>query len=84
MFKEITSIQNPCVKYILKLKGKPKYRDSEGVFVIEGLRELKLAIEGGYKIISLYFNKDLCKDNRYNKYASQFTEILKISPSKNI
>ena len=79
MLKEITSIQNPCVKYILKLKEKPKYRDSKGVFVIEGQRELKLAIEGGYKIISLYLHKDFCKDNRFNKYASQFTEILKIS-----
>ena len=79
MFKEITSLQNPCVKYILKLKEKSKYRDSKGVFVIEGQRELKLAIEGGYKIISIYLNIDLCKDNQLNNYASQSTEILKIS-----
>ena len=59
MFKEITSLQNPIIKRILLLKDKAKQRNIEGVFVIEGQRELGLAIKGGYVIQSLLFEPNL-------------------------
>jgi len=53
--KQISSLQNPLVKRVLLLKEKSRERKKEGVFVLEGQRELELAIKGGYKIDSLLF-----------------------------
>ncbi len=45
----ITSLKNPLVKYVLKLKRKRAFRHAERRFVVEGLRETKRAIAGGFK-----------------------------------
>lgn len=54
----ITSHQNPKIKHVLSLD---KHRDRlrERQFVIEGEREVTLAIKHGYRIISLFFCPDL-------------------------
>ncbi|MEM1257449.1 MAG: RNA methyltransferase [Bacteroidota bacterium] len=49
----ITSIQNPLVKDILRLKEKSRERKKSGRFIIEGQRELELAIKGGYELETL-------------------------------
>ncbi|WP_378172752.1 TrmH family RNA methyltransferase [Aquimarina sp. SS2-1] len=51
----ITSLQNPKIKFLHQLKEKSKLRKREGQFVIEGKREISLAISGGYKISQIYF-----------------------------
>ncbi len=79
MFKEITSLQNPIIKRILLLKDKPKQRNIEGVFVIEGQRELGLAIKGGYVIKSLLFEPNLLDDSRIDAYKTKETEIIQIT-----
>lgn len=55
MQKLITSLQNPGVKKLLQLQEKSRTRKKEGLFIIEGQRELRLAIKGGYEIKQLYF-----------------------------
>jgi RNA methyltransferase, TrmH family len=50
----ITSSQNPKIKNILALE-KPRERTRQNLFVIEGIKELSFAIEGGYKIESVFF-----------------------------
>lgn len=79
MFKEITSLQNPIIKRILLLKDKAKQRNIEGVFVIEGQRELGLAIKGGYVIKSLLFEPNLLDDSRIDAYKTKETEIIQIT-----
>ena len=79
MFKEITSLQNPIIKRILLLKDKAKQRNIEGVFVIEGQRELGLAIKGGYVIKSLLFEPNLINENRIDTYKTKETEIIQIT-----
>lgn len=54
--KEISSLQNPLIKKILVLKDKSRERKKEGLFVLEGQRELELAIKGGYQIQTLLYN----------------------------
>jgi TrmH family RNA methyltransferase len=44
--KEITSIQNPFIKNLLILQEKAKERKKQGVFLIEGKREIELAKKG--------------------------------------
>jgi RNA methyltransferase, TrmH family len=50
----ITSPQNPKIKNILTLE-KARERKRQNTFIIEGLRELSLAVEGRYKIQSVFF-----------------------------
>ncbi|MDR0659860.1 MAG: RNA methyltransferase [Prevotellaceae bacterium] len=50
----ITSFQNPKVKNILLLQEKSRERKRQGLFVVEGKREILLALEGGYNIHSLF------------------------------
>lgn len=48
--KLISSVQNPLVKKILLLKDKSRERKKTGLFVVEGQRELELALKGGYSL----------------------------------
>jgi len=59
MVKTISSLQNPFIKQLVQLKEKSKLRKQTGVFIIEGKRELSLAIKGNYTIETLYYYADL-------------------------
>jgi TrmH family RNA methyltransferase len=50
----ITSPQNPKIKNILALE-KARERRKQNVFMIEGLKELSLALMAGYKLHSVFF-----------------------------
>jgi TrmH family RNA methyltransferase len=54
----ITSAQNPKIKALKKL-DKASERREQGVFVIEGMRELCLADWAGYQITQLFICEDL-------------------------
>ena len=79
MFKEITSLQNPIIKRILLLKDKAKQRNIEGVFIIEGQRELALAIKGGYVLKSLFFEPNLFNESQIDAYKTNGTEVTQIT-----
>ncbi|MGV6828171.1 MAG: TrmH family RNA methyltransferase [Flavobacteriales bacterium] len=62
--KQITSLQNPLIKQILLLQEKARERKKKGLFVIEGLREIGLAIAGNYSINTLFIcNKIVSLEN---------------------
>ncbi len=51
---KITSTANPAVKHALSLQ-KASVRKREGLFIIEGLREIRLAMRAGYMFDSLFY-----------------------------
>ena len=53
--QQITSLQNPLVKHLFTLTQKSKQRRDHQQFLIEGKREISLAIEAGYLIEQLFF-----------------------------
>ncbi|MEI7726359.1 MAG: RNA methyltransferase [Bacteroidota bacterium] len=59
MVKVITSSQNPLIKNVLLLGEKPRARKEQNRIVIEGLREIKLAISGGFIITDLLYTPEL-------------------------
>jgi TrmH family RNA methyltransferase len=59
MIKTISSLQNPFIKQLVQLKEKSKLRKQTGLFVIEGKRELSLAIKSSYRIETLYYYPNL-------------------------
>ncbi|WP_299681248.1 TrmH family RNA methyltransferase [uncultured Dokdonia sp.] len=62
MLKYISSSQNPTVKKLIKIQSKAKARQLEDAFLIEGLREINLAIAGGYSISELYIKASFIED----------------------
>ena len=60
----ISSLQNPQVKRLVLLQQKSSERRKQGVFVVEGLRELQHCQEAGYQIESVFLCPELAKDTR--------------------
>lgn len=52
--EKITSLQNNRIKNIIKLRSKARGRKEQNLFLIEGAREISLAMAGGYAFDSLY------------------------------
>ncbi|WP_417359888.1 TrmH family RNA methyltransferase [Galbibacter sp.] len=57
--KTISSTQNSLVKQLIQLKDKSRERKKSGLFVLEGIRELQLAIKAGYTIESMWFDPEI-------------------------
>lgn len=55
MQNQIKSLQNEKIKFLYQLKEKSRVRKREKRFIIEGKREITLAIQGGYTISQLYY-----------------------------
>ncbi|MBO4463023.1 MAG: RNA methyltransferase [Prevotella sp.] len=56
---EISSAQNPRIKHLLLLQQKSQQRRKEGLFVVEGVRELQHCIEAGFEIDSLFVCEEM-------------------------
>jgi RNA methyltransferase, TrmH family len=54
----ITSLQNPKVKSLLALE-KPRERRKQCLFIVEGKKEIGMALEAGYKIGNIFFCEDM-------------------------
>lgn len=50
----LTSTQNPRIKGVVKLRDRSE-RDEKKLFLIEGYRELLRAVDGGWKVSTLYY-----------------------------
>ena len=50
----ITSVQNARVKHVVALQQKSSLRREEGLFVVEGQREIEHCIECGYEVMELF------------------------------
>ena len=55
----ITSAQNPKIKNLLLLQEKSKARREQGLFVVEGRRELEHCLEAGFKVRTVFVREDL-------------------------
>jgi RNA methyltransferase, TrmH family len=76
--KQISSLQNPLVKEVVKLGGKSSERRKTGCFVIEGRREVSLAIHAGYSLKDLIVCPALyIPDPHYPVLIEKYQEITK-------
>jgi TrmH family RNA methyltransferase len=58
MHFKITSTQNPKVKSLMALE-KPRERRKQQLFIIEGKKEIELAVDAGYKIGNIFFCEEI-------------------------
>ncbi len=77
----ITSLQNPSIKNIVKL-SKSKERREQQLFIIEGARELSLALQAGYQVQSVYVCKEMFRNSKYPDVLNSLPEakIFEITP----
>jgi len=68
--KYITSKSNPLIKYYLELQKKNTFRKKENKFVIEGKRELIIALKSEYEFDKILFNPNIILE-------SEITDLLK-------
>ena len=55
--EKITSLQNPRIKQLVKLRDR-RARDEAGVFLVEGFREIRRALEKAVPLTELYFSPE--------------------------
>lgn len=65
--KYITSPDNFLVKQLFRLKEKSREREKTRLFVIEGVREISLALRAGYSLNTLFFCPDICSEETLRK-----------------
>lgn len=77
--KFIESFQNPLIKNIIQLQEKSRARKKENLFIIEGKREISLAISGKYSIEKIIFCEDLIAENELSEFNDRSIEFIKIT-----
>ena len=78
--KSISSVQNPLVKNILLLKEKSRERKKTGLFVVEGQRELELALKGGYTLTTFLYCPEIWSDDHLKDVlGNSKPEIIQIT-----
>ena len=68
----ITSAQNPKIKNLLLLQEKSKARREQGLFVVEGRRELRHCLEAGYKVRTVFVCPEVGD-------SSEVTDLLRMT-----
>lgn len=79
MQKSISSLQNPGIRRILQLQEKARARKKEKIFVVEGVREIGLAIKGGYEVQELYFTAELFSLEKVENIMTLLPEAVQIT-----
>jgi TrmH family RNA methyltransferase len=74
----ITSTQNPKVKSLLALE-KPRERRKQGLFIVEGKKEIRMALDAGYKIGNLFFCEDIIPASELNSLGANEKLIVPVS-----
>lgn len=80
--KQITSLQNALIRQVVQLKHKNRERERSGLFVLEGQRELSMALKGGYAVDTVLVYPEFFKTEEVIKLLGKLagkTEIIEIS-----
>ena len=79
MTNQISSILNPFIKQLVQLKYKSKARKKSGLFLIEGEREITLALKGGYNIETILYYAELISLEQINALTNRQVDIFEVS-----
>ena len=72
----ITSVHNAKIKHVVALQQKSSLRREEGLFVVEGQREIEHCKACGYEVVEMFWRKE---EGERRKEISSPTDIL-VSP----
>lgn len=77
--KEITSTQNVFIKNLVKLQEKSRERKKQQLFIVEGKREISLAIAANYEFESVLFYKDIITKDEVLRLFNNNINTIEIS-----
>ena len=76
MSKRITSLDNKEIKNIIRLTNKSRLRNESKLFVVEGLRELRMANSNGFNIKKLFCNTNITNlESVQSEFKSEIIEV---------
>jgi TrmH family RNA methyltransferase len=78
MHFKITSTQNPKIKSLLALE-KPRERRKQQLFMIEGKKELSLALKAGYKIGNVFFCDEIIQPEEIGQHLIEDKLLIPVS-----
>ena len=76
MIKKISSTANPEIKEYIKILRKSNARKQSGYFLVEGFREIDIAIRNNYFIKKIIYNPTLINFDKIEKYVKGKTECI--------
>jgi len=79
MIRKIISAANSEIKEYSKLLKKSKFRRESKLFLIEGHRELNIAIKNNYSIKKIMFNPTLIDIDEVKKYVGDEIECIEVN-----
>ena len=79
MTKVISSVQNPYIKNLILIKEKSRHRKQSGLFLIEGKREIELAVKGDYELETVLFNPEIISEYQINELTHQQIDTVEVS-----
>jgi RNA methyltransferase, TrmH family len=79
MAKQITSIHNPIIKQLVQLKEKSRERKKSSLFLIEGEREITLALKRNYEIEVVLYYPELFSEEQLNNLTTQQINLIEVS-----
>lgn len=77
--KEIISTQNSYIKDLQKLQEKARERKKKGLFIIEGKREISLAISSNYQFDTVLFVEEIISEQEILHLFNENIQRIKIS-----
>ena len=76
--EKINSIKNDKIKELVKLKLKAKFRNTEKKFLVEGKREITLALQSGYTTEKIFWCADIINEMDFSKWILNHSKTIKI------
>ena len=77
--KQILSVQNSYIKQLVQLQEKSKARKTSGTFLIEGQREIELALKGNYTLETILFLPEIISETEIKRFVPEKVERIEIS-----
>lgn len=80
--ESITSAQNPKIRLLLDLQEKSRTRRENGLFVVEGRREIRHCIESGFKVRTVFCCPDIISGKELGEIAGECgdrTAVISVS-----
>jgi TrmH family RNA methyltransferase len=77
----ITSTHNPRIQWVRKLQEQPSFRQSESLFVIEGVRQVEEALQAGWQPTLVLYTLDLNPRGLEIIHALSPSLVEEVSPS---
>ena len=72
--ESVTSASNPKIKNLLLLQEKSKARKEQGLFVVEGRRELEHCLEAGYTVRTIFYCPEISDTTEFVEKTNSRTQ----------